>query len=508
MAELSKSGFCMLVLAIALAASGAAGELLLPSVISDGMVLQRNEATKIWGWATPGASIEAAIGGRSAQAVVPASGRWTIELPPLSARGPHSLAISGDGSEIEIRDVLVGEVWVCSGQSNMQWSVARSGNPEWEIENGNHPLIRMFSVTRTSAPEPQQDCEGSWQAASSETVARFSAVGYYFARNLHQRLGVPIGMLHTSWGGTPVESWTSAGMLARTQDGAHILDRFDAERARYDEAMAAHRQRLAAWQAEPGNGERPEAPRSSRWARDSWRPSGLFNAMVAPLIPYTIQGAIWYQGESNAQRAYQYRELFPAMIRDWRAEWKQGAFPFYFVQLANFKAGDTPTWPELREAQNVALKLPNTGTAVTIDIGDRDDIHPKNKQEVGRRLSLIALSETYGAAEFGAGPQYRSIDIEDNRIRVHFDHASKGLAVNGAGGLHGFEVAGTDGEYHAAMARIDGETVMVWSDAVPRPAAVRYAWANDPIASLYNGAGLPASPFRSDDWPAITAGEK
>jgi sialate O-acetylesterase len=390
----------------------------------------------------------------------------------------------------------------------MQFNVANAQNADWEIEHATYPGIRMFSVKRTSAESPQEDCEGTWEAASPETVGDFSAVGYFFARNLHETLHVPIGMVHSSWGGTPAESWTSAPTLAKTKDGAHMVARHETEVIAYRDKMTEYRKALRAWKADPNSGDEPKEPKRSIWANDSWRPSGLYNAMIAPLIPYTIRGAIWYQGESNAGRAYQYRELFSSMIQDWRQQWGLRAFPFYFVQLANFNAGKAPTWPELREAQNMALRLPHTGTAITIDIGNRDDIHPKNKQEVGRRLALVAMTDAYGKRVYHSGPMYRDAADEGDSIRVRFYHTWKGLTVHGDDGLAGFEVAGEDHEYHPASARIDGDTVLVQSDEVPHPVAVRYAWENDPPATLYNGVGLPASPFRSDDWPGITVDAK
>jgi sialate O-acetylesterase len=485
----------------------ASAELRMPSIFGDGMVLQRDVPVKVWGWASPGERIRLELAGMRTETVTAPSGRWQATLTQMRAGGPHTLRVSGDGGRVTIDDVLVGEVWVCSGQSNMQWPIERSKDPEHEIANATYPGIRMFTVTRTSAAEPQDDCEGSWAVTSPETAPQFSAVGYFFAQQLHRTLGIPIGMLHTSWGGTPVESWISGDTMRRLGDGAHMVARYEEAAAAHEAAMQAYREEKAAWDEAKaaGNdpGPEPKQPQAGLYGRDSWRPTGLFNAMVAPLIPYTIRGAIWYQGESNAGRAYQYRKLFPAMIEDWRFQWGQNQFPFYFVQLANFNAGEAQTWPELREAQSMALRLQHTGMAVTIDIGDPDDIHPTNKQEVGRRLALLAMSGVYGINVYQSGPVYSDMRVEGDTIRLVFQRAWKGLIAE-AGPLMGFEVAGENRVFHPATATIEKNTVLVRSESVPNPVAARYAWANNPAANLYNGTGLPASPFRTDSWPGIT----
>lgn len=504
-------GYCAAVLAAFLLLGPAAlvsAELRVPSLISDGMVLQRNKPVKIWGWARPDARIRVRIGVTDVETVTAPSGRWQATLIEMPAGGPHTLRISGDGGNISVKDVLFGEVWVCSGQSNMQWTVERSKDAEFEIENANYPGLRMFSVERTSAADPVEDCTGTWEATTPETVAEFSAVGYYFARQLHQTLGVPVGMLHSSWGGTPVESWISENTLEPMPDGSFLMERHLYTLNAYEEGVAAYNEEMKAWNAAKASGDagpEPLKPNQPAYSRDSWRPSGLYNAMIAPLTSYTIRGAIWYQGESNAGRAYQYRTLFPALIRDWRLRWNQNQFPFYFVQLANYEAGDDPTWPELREAQEVALRMQHTGMAVTIDIGDPADIHPTNKQEVGRRLALHAMAGAYGARVYQSGPVYTEMQVEGDAIRVGFLNAWKGLEAKD-GTLSSFEIAGEDRKFYPAVARIDGDTVVVRSDAVPKPVAVRYAWQNSPVASLFNGTGLPAAPFRTDDWPGITEG--
>lgn len=450
----------------------------LPSIFADHMVLQRDVPITVWGTADPGEAITVKIGDASATGAAGPDGRFAVELRPLPAGGPHTLVVNA----VEVKDVLVGEVWVCSGQSNMEWPVAASKDPEKEIAAADFPRLRHFAVKKAIASEPRADVEGAWAVASPATAGSFTAVGFFFGRELLKDLDVPIGLVHTSWGGTPAEAWTSRETLAADPALKPLLDRWDA-------AVAADAKK----------GESPH------------RASGLFNAMLAPLTRYAIRGAIWYQGESNASRAFQYRTLFPAMIRDWRRSFSRGDFPFLFVQLANFTpALPDPAesdWAELREAQTMTLALPNTAMAVTIDIGDAKDIHPRNKQEVGRRLALAALAMTYGKKVPFSGPLYQSMAVEGDAIRVRFAHADGGLGARDGGAARGFAIAGPDKKFvWADEAKIDGASVVVRSAKVAQPVAVRYAWANNPEdANLVNaGSGLPASPFRSDDWPGVT----
>jgi sialate O-acetylesterase len=377
-------------------------------------------------------------------------------------------------NKIVLDDVLVGEVWICSGQSNMQWSVNRAANAEEEVAAANYPKIRLFTVTRKVAEEPAEDCEGSWAACSPESVPGFSAVAYFFGRTLFRKLNVPVGLVNTSWGGTIAEAWTSDEGLRGEPDFEPILER------------AAE--------------FKPKVPNQA---------SVLFNAMIQPLVPLGIRGAIWYQGESNVTRAEQYQKLFPAMIRDWRKQWGQGDFPFLFVQLAPFryKRNDPAACAELREAQRLALSLASTGMAVTTDIGNTTNIHPTNKQEVGRRLALWALAKTYGKACCYSGPLYKSMAVEGGKVRVSFEHACGGLVAKG-GALTDFTIAGADGRFVSAVATIDGETVVVHSDELAKPVAVRFGWRDDAEPNLFNGEGLPASPFRTDDFELVTAGQK
>ena len=490
----------------------------LPAVIGDNMVLQRGKAAHIWGWAEPGEQIMVSASWRTMAWGVTANkeGRWSFEMSPPKTAGPHEMTVSSKNT-ITINNILVGEVWVCSGQSNMQWSVGRAANPDQEIAAADYPKVRLFTVKRKVASEPQTDCEGSWTMCSPETVPGFSAVGYFFGRELHKELNVPIGLIHTSWGGTPAESWTRRGALESVPDCAPILERFDEAMTKYPEAKKKYDESMIAWKenvkkAKAEGKKLPRRPGAPFGPGNPHSPAGLYNAMIAPLIPYSIGGAIWYQGESNAGRAYQYRKLFPAMITNWRKDWGQGNFPFLFVQLANFMAV-TPepvdsAWAELREAQLMTLALPNAGMAVIIDIGEARDIHPKNKQDVGKRLVLWALGKTYGKKLTYSGPIYKSKRTEGNKITLEFEHVGGGLIASEGESLKGFAVAGADRKFVWADAKIEGDTVVISSDEVSEPAAVRYGWANNPVCNLYNKEGLPASPFRTDDWPGVTVDKK
>jgi len=490
----------------------------LPAVISDNMVLQRGKKAPIWGWAEPGEKVRVKgswqLFGTSTKAKD--NGKWMVKIQPPKAGGPYEIVLKGNNT-ITLKNILVGEVWICSGQSNMQWSVRQSNNAEQEIAGADYPKVRLFTVKRKVADEPQTDCVGNWTMCSPETVPGFSAVGYFFGRELHKELNVPIGLIHTSWGGTPAEAWTRRGALESEPDCVPILERFDEAMAKYPEAKKKYDEDIGKWKeaAEKAKAEGKNPPRRPGppfGPGNPHSPAGLYNAMIAPLIPYGIQGAIWYQGESNAGRAYQYRQLFPAMITNWRKDWGQGDFPFLFVQLANFMAVEPEpvdsAWAELREAQLMTLALPNTGMAVIIDIGEADDIHPKNKQDVGKRLALWALAKTYGKNLVHSGPIYKSMRTEGNKIILDFEHVGGGLAARGGEPLKGFAVAGAERKFVWADAKIDGNTVIISSNEVSVPVAVRYGWANNPVCNLYNKEGLPASPFRTDDWPGITVDKK
>jgi sialate O-acetylesterase len=513
----------MLLGLMALTTPAAQAEVKLPAFFSDNMVLQSHAKDAVWGTANPGEEITVTLGGQKVTASAASDGRWKVELGPLTPGGPFEMTVSGKNT-LTIHNVAVGEVWVCSGQSNMEMAVGNSPrawggvmNSEQEIAAGNYPMIRHFAVKHAVAGRAQTDVEGQWLIATPQTVGEFTAVGYFFGRELHKKLGVPIGLIHTSWGGTPAEAWTRTSTLAAEPELSTIANDWSQKIAGYPNLLQKFREDLRQWEAaalaaESDGKVAPEPPRPPDDPRSSsWRAGGLFNAMVAPLIPYRIAGAIWYQGESNADRAYQYRKLFATMIQDWRRAWGQGDFPFLFVQLANFVQDYAPltAWAELREAQFLAWSLPNTGMATAVDIGEPYDIHPKNKQEVGRRLALAAQAIAYGKDVVYAGPIYGSLKIEGATVRLQFKHVSGGLvAKGGAQSLKGFEVAGEDRKFVPAAAKISGQTVVVSSPQVPRPVAVRYAWADNPECSLYGKSGLPALPFRTDDWPGVTEGKK
>jgi sialate O-acetylesterase len=515
--------FCTLIfnLTVVLLLIGAGtvfADIKLPAIIGDNMVLQQGEKVAIWGWADPGEEVMVGVSWRSMKWAVTADedGKWSFKMASPKVGGPYKMTLTGKNS-ITIKNILVGEVWVASGQSNMQFAVRQANNAEQEIAEANYPKIRLFYVKRTVADEPQSDCEGSWVECSPETVPGFSAVAYFFGRDLYKELDVPVGLIHTSWGGTPAEAWTRRGVLEAMPECAPILKRYADAVENYPKAMEEYEQKLAEWKeaaekAKADGTNPPRRPREPFGPGHPHTPSGLYNAMIAPLIPYGIAGAIWYQGESNAGRAYQYRTLFPAMIKNWRKDWGLGQFPFLFVQLANFmqtkpEPGDS-AWAELREAQLMTLSLPNTGMAVIIDIGEADNIHPKNKQDVGKRLALWALAKTYGKKLVYSGPIYKSMKVDGNSIVLSFDHVGGGLVAKGGEELKGFAIAGADKKFVWADAKIEGDTVVVSSEKVAEPVAVRYAWADNPVCNLYNKEDLPASPFRTDDWPGVTVNNK
>ena len=497
-----------------------AADVRLPAMFTDHAVLQRDMPVPVWGWADAGEKVTVKIGKQTKTATADAqTGKWTVTLDPLSVGGPLTLTVSGK-NKIEVTDILVGEVWICSGQSNMQFAVNGVRGSKEEIAAANYPKIRLISVPQKGSATPADDFSGHWAPCSPDTVRGFSAAGYFFGRDLFKNLNVPIGLIHCSFGGSSCESWVNRPALEAVPQLKAMLERYDQQLATYSEesAKATFDKQLAKWKkdaaaAKKAGKKAPNRPRGPSDPRTNNQfPANLYNAMLHPVLPYALRGAIWYQGETNAGRAYQYRTLFPAMIRAWRAEWQEGDFPFYFVQLANFM--DTKPepadsmWAELREAQSMTLKLPCTGQAVIIDIGEAHDIHPKNKQDVGKRLALWALAKTYGKNVVYSGPTYKSLAIQGNKAVVSLDNVGGGLVAKGGSELKGFAVAGSDKKFVWADARIEGDKIVVSSPQVEKPVAVRYAWAENPICNLYNKADLPASPFRSDDWPGITAGKE
>ena len=502
----------------------------LPAIFSDHMVLQAGVTVPVWGWADPGEEVSVSVAGQTKTTKADKTGKWMVKLGKLKSGDAVTLTVKGKNS-ITINDVLVGEVWLGSGQSNMAMTVNRSKNYAQEQAAATFPKIRMFKESSVAALTPQRECRGSWQVCSPDTVGGFSATAYFFGRDLHKALGVPVGLINSSVGGTPVEAWTSWDAQKDLPEMKPVFEEWDKRQATWDaaKAKAAYEKQLAAWKASGKKGKR--APRRQVEPRlDSHHPAVLFNGKIAPLIPYAIRGAIWYQGENNANSGLGnlYGLLLSTMIKDWRARWSQGDFPFAWVQLPNYHAAqkepvEDTGWVMVREGMLKTLALPNTGMAVTTDIGEAGDIHPTNKQEVGKRLAMWALADVYKQKDVASsGPLFASHKIKGGEVTLTFKHADGGLVVKigeglvtprdewptvwppggtGFGQVRGFAVAGADKQWRHAAAKIIGNTVVVTSPEVKQPVAVRYAWADNPDCNLYNRAGLPASPFRTDIWP-------
>lgn len=487
----------------------ARAEVRLPALFSDNALFQQGRRIPVWGWATPGERVTVEFAGRRVSAVTGADGRWRADLPASRAGGPYDLRVSGTGDLLRT-NILVGEVWIASGQSNMEWPMRLTEDPGPALDASYNNHIRLFTVPKLKADAPMDDVEAQWLPARPEHLTNFSATAYYFARALQAERGVPVGIIHTSWGGSPAEVWMREGVLSAVPEFEQdVLGAYSGARLRADEAIAAWEKEAAEARAQgrqPARG-RPGLP---------WKPTELYNGMIAPLIPYAIAGAIWYQGESNAGRADQYARLFPSMILNWREDWDQGDFPFLFVQLAPWDKNRKRTlaeiaaapgdsdWAELREAQLFTTKLlPETGMAVTTDLGDKDDIHPQKKREVGERLALLARGIAYGERITASGPEFRRMTVRQGEAVLSFDHVGAGLEARG-GRLQGFQIAGSDRQWAWADARIESDRVIVSSPKVPTPLAVRYGWADFPMVNLFNKDGLPATPFRTDNFPLTT----
>ncbi len=499
--------------AMGVLAPAGAGDVRPAGIFRDHMVVQRNAAVPVWGWAEPGEEVSVTLGERTGRATAGADGKWMVRLEPLEAGGPLELLVKGK-DEVTIQDVLVGEVWLCSGQSNMAMTVGGCLNAAEEAKSADLPKIRHFRTARTASPVPQADAAGAWAVCSPTTVRGFTGAGFFFGRELHRRLGVPVGLINSSVGGTAIERWTNRRGL---KPGASPPPGRDAGDPEVRRAGEEYRQQLAEWQQKVAaekdrqKRRRMRPPRPPKLLADLYAHCGdLYNGMIHPLVPYAVRGAIWYQGEANARgaRALAYRDQLAAMVAGWRAVWGRGDLPFGVVQLPNYRRRlpqpSESSWALMRESQAVvAATVPHVGLAVTIDAGEARNIHPRNKQAVGRRLALWALAKVYGREVAFSGPVYEKRTAENGRLRIHFRHVGGGLVARGGGAVKGFAVAGEDRKWAWAEAAIDGQTVVVSSSDVPRPVAVRYAWADNPECNLYSKDGLPAAPFRTDDWPAV-----
>ncbi|WP_187263503.1 sialate O-acetylesterase [Pontibacter beigongshangensis] len=437
----------------------------LPAIFGNHMVLQQNAEVTIWGWARAleDVTVTSSWDQKTVKTKASNQAKWEVKLNTPAAGGPYTIKIEGYNT-ILLEDVLIGEVWLCSGQSNMEWS-ARAGidNAEQAVAQADFPSIRFFSVAHRTADAPQLDLGGQWVVCTPETMKDFSAVAYFFGKDLHQNLKVPVGLINSSWGGTPAETWVNPDLIEENKAMA---------------ASAATQKQVAWCPVEPGK---------------------TYHTMLRPLVPFRIAGALWYQGESNTNDPENYATLLPTLINNWRSDWGY-EFPFYYVQIAPFKNYGLQAGARLRDVQRRTLQVPNTGMVVISDIGNNENIHPTNKHDVGKRLANLALNQTYGKKELPySGPLYRDMKTEGNKAVLYFDHADKGLVSKGKK-LTGFEVAGADQKFVKADARIIGNTVVVQAKQVKNPAAVRFEWNNAVEASLFNKDGLPASSFRTDDW--------
>ncbi len=450
----------------------------LPRVFGNDMVLQRDSKTPVWGWASPGEKVVVDICGQRKSTVASEQGTWRIELAPQPAGGPYELTVRGTNT-ITYSNVYYGEVWICAGQSNIVFPLKRSKSAPETAQTATYPQLRFLTVPALSADEPQNDFSSKWEKCSPKTAPDVSAVAFYFGQYLHEKLQVAVGVIIAARSGSTGEAWVARDELAKFPELEPLVE-----------------------------------PNRLNRAAPSQKAGSLFNGMIKPICPYAIRGVVWYQGESNANRAWQYRTLFPILIANWREEWGRGDFPFIYVQLPNFmEQRDAPAssaWAELREAQHKALSLRNVAEVVTIDVGEAQDLHPKDKKTVGVRLANAALGKFYEKNVPWTGPEFKSMIISDNKAVLTFTHAAGGLvqcenAQCDGSVLQGFAIAGSDRKFYWADARIEnGDQVVVSSPDVPRPVSVRYAWADNPACNLTNESGLPASPFRTDDWTGVT----
>jgi sialate O-acetylesterase len=517
------AGLALLATATAATTVAAAvrAEVTLAPLFTDSAVLQRGQPIAVWGTADAGENITVTFAGHSAITTADADGQWLLRLPalPASSESRQLVVQARQQNTITLNDIVVGEVWLASGQSNMEWIIRNTDTGKTETIFADNPFVRHYKTAKKVSATPLRTAKGAWERTTPATVGGFTALGYHFACELNRALGVPVGIINSSWGATPVEAW----MDAETADAANgpafaeIHTRWQQAIADYPVAKEHYDADLKAWEARrdaakaaPGNKpftlRRPDSPLRAGHRK---QPGGLFNGMIAPHLPYALRGFVWYQGEGNTPRHFEYRQFQTALINGWRKQFAQGDLPFYWVQLANYKsdAADGTRYAFLREAQTQCLALPDTGQAVTIDIGNANNIHPRNKREAARRLALVALRRAYGHAGLvDSGPVFDSAIREGSAMRIHFKPADPPSPLDSPRGVtpSGFELAGADRIFHPAAARIEGDTILVTTDRVPHPQAVRYAWRNAPTAGLFNLDGLPACPFRSDDWQPKT----
>ncbi len=506
----------LLVLALAVAPTLRA-ELKLPAIIGDHMVLQQKQSNPIWGWDAPGTKVTVTFAGQRKSADADADGKWTVKLDPLQVSAqPQAMEIVGTTKK-EIHDVLVGEVWMCSGQSNMGFTLQGDWNGDLEAAASRLPNLRLIKVPNVGTQEPQKDFAGAWQISAADSAKPFSAVGFLFGRYIHQIVGVPVGLINNSWGGSAAEAWVPRAELEKDGRFKALLestvkseDYNNSEKAKADYDAAMEKWKADVEKAKAEGGPAPRQPASpNAWLTGNARPGNIFNGKVFPTMPYGMKGVVWYQGESNAGRAYEYRALFPFMIEQWRKNWAQGDFSFYWVQLADFqdevREPVGSPWAELREAQTKTMQLPNTGQAVITDLGEGKDIHPRNKHDVAARLVRWALVKDYGLQFPYRSPEFKSVEFDRAKATVTIDCFGSFLRPFDVLEARGFIVCGEDKVWHNAKGKIIGkDRVEVTSEAVEKPIAVRYAWAQNPVCNLFSNDGLPVTPFRTDDFPMIT----
>jgi len=511
------SKIAIAILAILATANPSFADVKLPNIFSDHMVLQRNQPVPVWGWADAGEEVTVEIAGQSLKTTADDNGKWRVDLASLSVGDPLTLVVEGK-NRLERNDILVGEVWVCSGQSNMQWTLGASFDADLHLLTAENSQLRLLTVNIEGTQTPKDDIETTWQLCSPEEAKQFSGVGYFFGLQLQKTLGVPVGLIDNAWGGSACEAWIERDRLDAGEIYAPLMERWKTIEANFESgrSMENYKKALEKRKQDKKDGKSlGRAPRSPEsLMKGNARPANIYNARILPIAPYAIRGAVWYQGESNASRAYQYRDLFPLMIQNWRDDWGQGDFPFYWVQLADFQKespqpGDD-AWAELREAQTMTMdKLPNTGEAVIIDLGEGNDIHPRNKFNVGLRLARWALARDYQVDVPYQSPRYESLKQADGKLLVNFNSCGAGLKMHDDFVIKGFAVAGKDKKWVWADAKIVAPNqVEVSSESVPAPVAVRYAWATNPVCNLISREGLPVTPFRSDDWPGVTVEAK